>query len=107
MYFDPFRAFHAQITLSAMAMEAGAVVWMRMLGMSGLWPVPRTENARMVHEKQSAFAEASQQAMRAAWAGQGPQGMIDAAIAPLDRTARANRKRLSRRGLRLVKGGRR
>ena len=100
---DPVALYRAQLFFGLMAMEAGAVIWMRMLGMGGLWAVPRTENARMVAEKQLAFAAAGQKAFAAMATGKPADAVLMAAARPLRRKTRANRKRLTRLGPRVMR----
>ncbi|CUH75327.1 hypothetical protein [Tropicibacter naphthalenivorans] len=95
---DPFRMFKAQAYIGAMAMEAGAVIWMRMLGMGGMWMVPRTENARMVSEKQTAFYASGHKAMVAAMKGKPADVILMEAARPLRRKTSANHKRLTKLG---------
>ncbi len=95
---DPVALFRAQLFVGLMTMEAGAVIWMRTLGMGGLWAVPSSENARMVTEKQVAFAVAGQKALAAMAGGQPASAVMMAAARPLRRKTRANHKRLTRLG---------
>ncbi|WP_425099281.1 antifreeze protein [Tropicibacter sp. S64] len=94
---DPFTMMRLGHQLSLMSVEAGAVIWMRTLGMLGLWRVPKTENVRMVAEKQAAFAEAGRAAFSATWKGKSPEAALAAAVKPLRRTTKANSRRLSKR----------
>lgn len=95
---DPFRLFRSQMFVTSMAMEASAVIWMRCLGMSGLWAVPKTENARMISEKQAAFAISGQKALAAALSGKPADVVLMAAARPLRKQTRSNHKRLTRLG---------
>lgn len=81
--------------------EAGAVVAYRTLGMAGLWAVAPTERTVMLTEKAPAFYEAALTGTYAALAGKRPDQIAEAAIRPLSRKARANSRRLARRGPRL------
>lgn len=86
-----FEMFH-------LASEAQSIVAMRFLGMSGLWNVKPTENARMVAEKPAAFARSAGEAMKAAMDGRRPDQVVAAAVRPLRNKTKANVARLSRRG---------
>lgn len=85
-------------SMALLTQDAQWVMTLRMLGMSGGWSVPRGENHRMVQEKLPAFAEGMIAGTRAAMNGTGPEKAMQAAIAPLSQKARANRKRLVKRG---------
>ena len=78
--------------------EASMVVGMRMLGMAGLWQVRPEESLRMVAEKVPAFSDAALAGAAAAWRGKRPDQIAAAAMAPLTRKARANRRRLAKAG---------
>lgn len=87
--------------LTRMAMEAQAVIWMRLWGMGGGWNVTPGETRRMVTEKMVAAARARQSAARALASGAGPVEVMAAAIKPYRGKTTANLSRLSRRGPRL------
>lgn len=91
----PAQIWQSWSGLGVLAFEAQSVINMRMLGMAGLWPVGKAENQKMLSEKPVAFAKASQAAAKMAASGGRPDEILAAAIAPLTRTARANRKRLT------------
>ena len=78
--------------------EAQSVVTMRMLGLAGVWSVSPYERQRMLSEKAHAFAKSLTDAQRAAITGQSPDKITAAALKPIRQTARANRKRLAKRG---------
>ncbi|MFC3616193.1 antifreeze protein [Lutimaribacter marinistellae] len=99
---DPVALFRAQLFVGLMAMEASAVIWMRVLGMGGLWAVPKSENSRMVAEKQLAFTLAGQKALTAMAHGKPADAVLMAAARPLRRKTRANRKRLTGLGPRRI-----
>ena len=82
--------------LGMLAFEANAVVGMRVMGMNGLWPVGKGEDKKMLSEKPPAFARASVAAARKAASGGRPDQVLAAAVKPLAKVARANRKRLAR-----------
>ncbi|MEY8839796.1 hypothetical protein AB9K41_12300, partial [Cribrihabitans sp. XS_ASV171] len=79
----------------------GAVIWM--LGMGGLWAAPRTETTRMVAEKQLAFAAAGRKAFAAIATGKSADVVLMATARPLRRKTRANSKRLTRLGPRMMR----
>ena len=79
--------------------EAQAVIAMRVMGMMGVWSVPRSEDRRMVSEKVWAVTKAMTDASRASLSGAGPDAVAAAAITPIRRTTRANARRLGKRGL--------
>lgn len=79
--------------------EAQAVIAMRMLGLFGVWSVPKTENRRMLNEKVFAFAKGSMDAGMAAVAGKPPDVVAALAIRPIRQATRSNHRRLTKRGL--------
>jgi hypothetical protein len=91
---NPVEIWQAYAGLGMLAFEAQAVVGMRLLGMSGAWPVGKNENAKMLAEKPPAFAKAATAAAKKAVSGGRPDQVLTAAVKPLTKTARANRKRL-------------
>ncbi|MEN9060719.1 hypothetical protein [Ponticoccus litoralis] len=94
---DPFAVMRLSTDLAWMTVEAGAVIWMRSLGMVGLWRMSESEPLRMVAEKQGAFAEAGRAACSAAWRGAAPEAALAAALRPLRIVTRSNAHRLARR----------
>ena len=82
--------------------EAQGVIAMRLMGMMGVWSVPKTENNRMLNEKMLAFYRASSDVTLAAMAGKSPDVIASLAIRPIRRATRANHKRLTRRGLKRI-----
>jgi len=78
--------------------EAQSVIAMRMMGMAGVWSVPKTENARMLSEKVHAFIKGSTDAGLAAASGKSPDAVTAAAIKPIRRATRSNHRRLTKRG---------
>jgi hypothetical protein len=94
---NPVEIWRAYAGLGMLAFEAQAVVGMRLLGMSGAWPVGKGENRKMLSEKPPAFSKAATAAARKAASGGRPDQVLLAAVKPLTRTARANRKRLAAR----------
>ncbi|MEQ8290687.1 MAG: antifreeze protein [Roseovarius sp.] len=95
---NPFALLQLQTQATLMAMEAGGVIWMRMMGMAGLWSVLPSENARMVTENQKAFAEAGTRLMLGTMKGQDSQKTLGHALKPIRRTTKSNVSRLTRRG---------
>lgn len=95
---DPFRMLRAQLYVASMAMEASSVIFMRVMGMNGLWSVPSTENTRMVTEKQTAFLKSGQKAFDAVMSGKPLDAVVMAAAKPLRSKTSANQKRLTRLG---------
>jgi hypothetical protein len=77
-----------------LAFEAQTVMALRLMAMAGLIPQKAGENTRMVSEKLSAMNKANAAASKAIMAGKSPDQVISAAMAPLSRKVRANRKRL-------------
>lgn len=96
---NPVEIWQAFAGLGMLAFEAQSVIGMRMLGMSGAWPVARNENRRMLSEKPPAFARAATAAAKKAASGGRPDQALTAAVKPLTQTARANRKRLAVRAM--------
>jgi hypothetical protein len=94
---NPVEIWRAYAGLGMLAFEAQAVVGMRLLGMGGVWPVGKGENRKMLSEKPPAFSKAATAAARKAASGGRPDQVLLAAVKPLTRTARANRKRLAAR----------
>ena len=78
--------------------DAQSVVAYRMMGIGGTWSVPRGENHSMLHEKGPAFTEALLAGTMTALKGAGPHAVAEAAIAPLSKKVRSNRKRLAKHG---------
>jgi hypothetical protein len=95
----PVEIWRAYAGLGMLAFEAQAVIGMRLLGMGGAWPVGRNENRKMLSEKPPAFSKAASAAARKAVSGGRPDQVLLAAVKPLTRTARANRKRLAARAV--------
>lgn len=91
----PVQIWRTCAGLGMLAFEAQAVVGMRLLGMSGAWPVGRGENRKMLSEKPPAFAKAATAAATKAAFGGRPDQVLTASVKPLAKIARANRKRLS------------
>lgn len=76
--------------------EAQAIIMMRMAGMAGFWQLAPGETARMVSEKQEAFARSMVQAGTAVLQGKRPDQVASAALGPLGRKTSGNSRRLGR-----------
>ena len=87
---NPFDVWRTSAELSALAFETHAVVAMRMMGMAGIWPVEKSENDRMVSEKQPAFAKAATAAAKVVIKGGRMDEVVSAATRSLTTKARAN-----------------
>ena len=85
------------ITLGCLAVEAQTVITLRMMGMSGLWPVTAGENNRMFREKASALMASQIGMTKAAMSLQNPQDVVAAGLKPYRRKTRSNARRLTRR----------
>lgn len=81
---------------SQLAIEAHAVIALRIFGMAGLWPVQADESRRMIAEKGPAWIKAARHANRALLSGGRPDEILLATIEPLRRKAQRNRERLLR-----------
>lgn len=93
---SPSDLWRASTGLTHLMLDAQAVMAYRTLGMMGLWAVAPGETQRMVNEKAPAFAQAMMAATRATLAGQRPDQIFGAWMAPLRRRARSNARRLGR-----------
>ena len=96
---SPFDIWRSSMEFGALALETQAVVTMRMMGMAGIWPVEKSENDRMLAEKNPAFARAATAATAVAMQGGRMDEIVSAATKSLTTKARSNRKRLVRRVL--------
>ncbi len=95
---NPFSFWASAVQMGWIAMEAQAVIAMRLWGMAGLWAVAPSENRRMVSEKAAAFTRAGGDAALAVMTGKAPAEVVAASLRPIRRTTRSNVRRLSRRG---------
>jgi hypothetical protein len=84
---NPVEIWRAYAGLGMLAFEAQAVVGMRLLGMSGAWPVGKGENRKMLSEKPPAFSKAANAAARKAASG-GRRGSPARCPARLDQVPR-------------------
>ncbi|APE44618.1 antifreeze protein [Sulfitobacter alexandrii] len=92
----PFTFMTLATRTIVLAFEAQTVMTLRLLAMNGLIPSRPGETGRMISEKLPAFGEAGIAAAAAALSGKLPDQVMSAALAPLSRKVRANRKRLTR-----------
>jgi hypothetical protein len=96
--FSPFEAMRLSMQTAMMLAEANMVIGMRLMGMSGMWRMKPSENARMVTEKQAAGAEAALAMGRAVMLGGNAARVLEAGLKPVARRTKANVKRLAKRG---------
>jgi len=96
--YNPLELLPLQTQAGLMAMEASAVIWMRMMGWAGMWSVPPSENKRMVSEKHKAFSEAATIMIRGTVAQQDVDKTLSQALKPIRRTTKSNAGRLIKRG---------
>lgn len=94
---SPFSIWVTGMRTAQMLAEAQVVVAIRMAGMMGLTDLPKGEGQRMIAEKTRAFTRSGIAAGQAAMAGQGPEAVTRAALAPVARQTKANAKRLTNR----------
>ena len=85
-----------QMRTARMMIEAQNVMTLRMMGMAGLLPADPGETARMVTEKQAAFAKSGMAAMGAIMAGRSPAEVYGRALTPIGRATRSNSRRLGK-----------
>lgn len=91
---NPFAFFTLQTQMSQLMMDTQAVMSLRIMGMSGAIPARKGENDRMIAEKGPALADAYAAGAKAMMAGNTPDQIMSAAMAPLSKKVSANRKRL-------------
>lgn len=92
----------AAMQMTAVTIEAQAVILMRIWGMAGLWNVTPQENRRMVTEKVTAALKSQQAAATALLAGRSPAQTVTAALAPIRKKTSSNLVRLTKRGPKLT-----
>ncbi|MFW8635324.1 antifreeze protein [Cribrihabitans pelagius] len=97
-YTDPFAMLKFQTQAALTAMEASAVIWMRVMGWAGVWSVLPSENSRMVTEKKKAFHQAGTKLVLGTMKGQDAAKTLSQAIKPVRRTTKSNASRLAKRG---------
>lgn len=95
---SPFGLIELSLRNAMMMSEAGMIIWMRMMGVGGMWRVTPSENARMVEEKFAAVMEGATAASRVAMRGGHPFAIVDAGMKPARKRTSANVKRLAKRG---------
>ncbi len=93
---NPLKLMALNSQFTSLMLDTQAVMTLRMMGMAGALPHAKTENARMVDEKGPAMTQAFQAATKAAMAGKSPDQIMTAAMAPVSKKVRANRKRLTK-----------
>lgn len=91
---NPFAMMTLNMQMTSLMCEAQTVVALRVMGMSGAIPARKDENSRMINEKPTAMIDAYAAGTKAALAGKSPDQIMSAAMAPLSRKVKANRKRL-------------
>lgn len=94
----PLQMAEVMLRGAQLMAESQVVMTLRVMGMMGAWPIRPDEMTRMVSEKGPAFVRAATKAHRAAIGGAQPHSVMLAAMKPLTRKARGNRKRLTRSG---------
>ena len=97
-YLNPGVYWASAMQFGLLAVEAQAVIGMRLLGMVGLWSVTGSENRRMVDEKAVALTKSMTNASAALLTGQTPNKIAEAAMRPLRQKTRSNYRRLAKRG---------
>lgn len=93
---NPLKLMALNAKFVTLMLDAQAVMALRLMGMAGALPHANGENARMVDEKGPAMAKAYHAATKAAMAGRSPDQIMTAAMGPVSRKVRANRKRLTK-----------
>lgn len=88
--------FRLWTTSTMIAMEAQAVIAMRVWGMAGMWGVGVNENTRMIEEKVKAVQTGMLASGQAAMRGGNAVTVMSKAIAPVRRATRSNVKRLQK-----------
>ncbi len=83
------------LSMVQLSLDAQKVIALRTAGMMGLWKMPKAETVRMVSEKQQAAALAARAFSLAMARGESPDRVIEAALKPIQRKARANARRLT------------
>ncbi len=90
----PQALFAVQMKWAGLVMEAQTVMTLRLLAMAGWIPARPGENTRMVLEKGPAISRSAAAATDALLRGKTPDEVFIAAMAPVTRRVRSNRKRL-------------
>lgn len=92
----PHALFDVQMKWTTLMLEAQTVMALRLMAMSGMIPARPGETTRMVAEKGPAMGRAFADATEAMMRGKNPDEIMIAAMAPIGRKVRSNRKRLTR-----------
>ena len=100
-YMNPLDMWSTSLEVGMMALEAQAVIAMRLMGMAGVWSVTKTETSRMVTEKSAAMTKSMMNAGTATMRGASPEKIVAEAIKPYRQKTRANSRRLAKRGPKL------
>lgn len=85
-----------QMAAARMLWDAQIVIALRMMKMASILPADRREMIRMGMEKGPAFFDAALAAQRATLQGKDSTQIMRAAMHPIARKAKANRRRLTR-----------
>lgn len=93
---NPLTLMSLNVKLASLMLDTQAVMMLRIMGMAGALPQTRGENNRMVNEKGPAMVKAYAAATKTAMAGGRPDQILTAAMKPVSRKVRANRKRLTK-----------
>ncbi|MBQ0804163.1 antifreeze protein [Sulfitobacter sp. HGT1] len=93
---NPLKLLALNAQFTSLMIDTQAVMTLRMLGMAGALPHASGENSRMFKEKGPAMARAYKAATHAALSGGSPDQIMTAAMAPVSKRVRANRKRLTK-----------
>lgn len=88
----------ACLALCALSAQSQQVITYRSLGMLGGWSVAQDENTRMITEKPAVFLAANRAAALALLAGERPEQVTLAWVAPLSDAVGDNQTRLAKRG---------
>ncbi|WP_373489485.1 hypothetical protein [Blastomonas sp.] len=91
---NPITLLTLQAQTTRLMLDKQAVMALRLMGMSGAIRARPDENFVMMAEKGPAMLRALVAGTAALMAGHGPDRVLSAAIKPLAREVRANRKRL-------------
>lgn len=91
---NPLAMMTLNFQMASLACEAQTVIALRMMGMSGVLPASPGENNRMIAEKPHAMIDAYAAGFKAALAGRSAEQVTRAAMGPLQRKVRSNRRRL-------------
>jgi hypothetical protein len=90
----PNELFSFHLNMTTLMVDTQTVMALRIMGMSGAIPARHGENDRMIQEKGPAMAKAYAAATEAMLAGGRPDQIMSAAMEPVSKRVRSNRKRL-------------